>query len=290
LLMVVHRPSSAAGPQFCTTSPARFIDLHPPKEFVKVTLPPTRPDSTTLRVWCFDNITEPQFQQACETVTADTEKRKEYLEESFRNAIFDITAEINELQGKLLLGNKAVQDKITAKQEQIKALEKRKKERLQKLEFMLQLNMKPPEVLGCAYVQALTNLEYRDAFGMSRDDEVEAVAMETAMNYEREQGRTPEDVSDQNAGYDIRSVDPNQVKRYIEVKGRSGEDGVMLSENEMNRLAQLAESAWLYIVADCKTHPRLFTFDDPAKNLSFERTVKGIQYYLPLHEWKKNMP
>ena len=42
------------------------------------------------------------------------------------------------------------------------------------------------------------------------------------------------------------------MKRYIEVKGRATTDGVILSENEWNRLAQLGNKAWLYIVVNCK--------------------------------------
>jgi hypothetical protein len=123
---------------------------------------------------------------------------------------------------------------------------------------------------------------------MSRDDEAEAVAMEKAMDYEKEQGWTPEDVSADNEGYDIRSVSPEMLKRYIEVKGRSGSDGsVMLSENEMNRLSQLEDNAWLYIVMNCKSSPELFRIQNPAHKLLFEKKTKGIQYFLPMAEWKR---
>jgi hypothetical protein len=63
------------------------------------------------------------------------------------------------------------------------------------------------------------------------------------MDFELNTGWIPEDVS-ANEGYDIRRISNEGLKRYIEVKGRSAEDGnVMLSENEMNRLAQLGESS-----------------------------------------------
>jgi len=125
---------------------------------------------------------------------------------------------------------------------------------------------------------------------MSRDDEAEAIAMEAAMQYERNAGWTPKDVSDNNEGYDIRSVSPESLKRYIEVKGRSGSDGsVMLSENEMNRLAQLGEAAWLYIVLRCKSVPELYRIQDPAKSLHFELKTKGIQYFLPMEEWRSKV-
>jgi hypothetical protein len=132
-------------------------------------------------------------------------------------------------------------------------------------------------------------MEYMNHFGMSRDEESEKIAIEVSMKYERENGWNPEDVSDQNAGYDIRSAGPEDIKRYIEVKGRSGEGGVMLSENEMNRLAQLEDSAWLYIVINCKSKPELFRFQNPAAILIFEKISKGIEYFLPLNEWRKKI-
>jgi hypothetical protein len=275
-----------SGMQFKDTSPAKFIDLHAPTAFAKTIQPPGVMNNVNVIEWSFQEITQPQFEDTKKRVETDTLKRKKYLEEAFKNAIFDLTAEINELQGKLLHGNRKVQEKIDKKQERINALKKKKTMRLEKLQRMLELNMKPPEVLGCAYVMPLTHMEYETHFGMSRDDECEAIAMETAMDYERRQGWEPEDVSEENAGYDIRSTSPEELKRYIEVKGRCGIGSVMLSENEMHRLDQLADSAWLYIVINCKTKPELFRFQDPAQTLRFELIDKGIQFLLPLEEWK----
>ena len=46
------------------------------------------------------------------------------------------------------------------------------------------------------------------------------------LDYEKAQGRTPEDVSERNLGYDIRSVDTRSGElRLIEVKGLSAEEG-----------------------------------------------------------------
>ena len=109
-------------------------------------------------------------------------------------------------------------------------------------------------------------------------------------DYEINQNWKPEDVSANNEGYDIKSISPVEIKRYIEVKGRSGSDGsIMLSENEMNRLAQLGESSWLYIVVNCKSIPELFRIQNPAKQLNFQQKTKGIQYFLPHEEWKSKI-
>jgi len=60
----------------------------------------------------------------------------------------------------------------------------------------------------------------------------------------------------------------------------------MLSENEMNRLAQLGDSAWLYIILNCKSDPELYCIQNPARLLNFELKIKGVQYFLPMEEWK----
>lgn len=91
-----------------------------------------------------------------------------------------------------------------------------------------EVSPKEPEIIGCAYVVPLSQVEYEQHFHMKRDEEVEAIAMQFAMEYETSQGRTPEDVSEQNLGYDIKSIDAYEMKRYIEVKGRATTDGVIL--------------------------------------------------------------
>lgn len=200
----------------------------------------------------------------------------------------DLQIAIQELQSKVLYGDTRVQEKILKKQERISELKQKK--RLESLELMAQLNPKAPEVLGCAYVVPLTQVEYLGHYSMSRDDEAEAIAMKIAMDFETNEGWKPIDVSVNNEGYDVKSISPEELKRYIEVKGRSGSDGsVMLSENEMNRLAQLGDAAWLYIVLDCKNKPDLYRIQNPAKALKFELKTKGVQYFLPMQEWKSKL-
>jgi SNF2 family DNA or RNA helicase len=273
---------------FRITSPAKFIDLHAPTEFTKPMLPPAALDNNAVMEWSFMNITMPQFEDTKTHVEKDSQDRRNYLESAFTQVIMDLQGEISELQGKILIGGDAkVQEKIIKKQARITELILKKQGRLESLELMLQLSPKPPEILGCAYVVPLTQVEYKGHYGMSRDDEAEAIAMKTVMDYEISVGWTPTDVSANNEGYDIRSMSREELKRYIEVKGRSGSDGsVMVSENEMNRLAQLGDAAWLYIVTDCKTKPALHRIQNPAKQLTFEVKNKGIQYFLPMNAWK----
>jgi Superfamily II DNA and RNA helicases len=284
-LLMVNQSKSG---EFSKTSPAKFIDLHPPTEFAKLLEPPQVVSNEEVIRWSFNNVTLQQLEDTRERVTKDAEKRRQYLETAFTHIIVDLQSQTAELQSRVLLGDLTVQEKIQKNQTDIKKLLQKKQERLTELERMTEVAPKEPEVLGCAYVVPLTQVEYQGHYGMSRDDEAEAVAMREAMRFEINDGWTPQDVSANNEGYDIRSVNADQIKRYIEVKGRSGADGsVMLSENEMNRLAQLGDSAWLYIVINCKSKPELFRIQNPAKKLKFEEKSKGVQYFLPMAEWKK---
>jgi len=88
-------------------------------------------------------------------------------------------------------------------------------------------------------------------------------------------------------GYDIKSISPEELNRYLEVKGGcAGNGSAMLSENEMNRLAQLGDSAWLFIDLNCKSISEANRIQNPFKALNFELKTNGIVYFLPKAEWK----
>jgi len=272
--------------RFTRTSPARLLDLHPPAAFTKQVEPPEPVLVQAVTDWSFHQITKPQFESAGVRISEDVAHRRQYLDDSFNTVILDMTSEINELQNKVLLGNGKEDEKLIRRQEYMSTIRQKWEQRLRKLDLMKELTMKPPEVLGCAYIVPLSDLEYESRFGMKRDDDVDRIAMQYVMDYERSVGWFPEDVSAEDAGYDIRSRSPEDLKRYIEVKGRSASGAVMISENEMNRLAQLAGSAWLYIVINCKTRPELHRFQNPAQNLNYEMIYKGIQYLVPEASWR----
>jgi superfamily II DNA or RNA helicase len=284
-LVLVHQNQEG---EFHLTSPAKFIDLHSPVSFAKPIQPKTAVDEHKVVSWGFDQVTQPQYEETMLRIGDDAARRREYLESAFNRVIMDLTLEIQDLQSKLLLGDNKVEEKILAKQHRINELLEKKRNRLELLDRMTELSPRAPEVLGCAWVVPLTQVEYEGHYGMSRDDEAEAIAMAEAMKYEESSGWIPQDVSANNEGYDIRSISPEGIKRYIEVKGRSGDDGsVMLTENEMNRLAQLGEAAWLYIVVSCKSQPTLYRIQNPAHRLHFELKTKGVQWFLKQSEWQK---
>jgi superfamily II DNA or RNA helicase len=283
LACIEYRPSAQS---YSSVSPAKFIDLYPPSAFGESIAPPPLHPKEDAAGWCLERVTLPLLEETLAQTRADIQKRIEYTESAFAQIILEVQAEINALQAQALRGELKNSEKLNKKEELYHSLLQKKKERLSRLELMMQLYPKEPEILGCVYVFPLSNMTFESHFGMKRDDEAEAVAMQVALAYEKANGWEPQDVSRDNLGYDICSVSPEHIKRYIEVKGRSGEDGaVMLSENEMNRLSQLGASAWLYIALCCKTAPRLFRIQNPAACLDFQKIARGFQYLLPHESW-----
>jgi superfamily II DNA or RNA helicase len=130
--------------------------------------------------------------------------------------------------------------------------------------------------IGSALV--LPHPEREQFASMVRDEEVERIAIEEAMRYERERGWEPEDVSAEDRGFDILSRHPETGSvRFIEVKGRAGVGLVALTPNEYKTAERLRGDYWLYVVFDCATRPRLIPVQDPVR-LNWEPIVR-IEHY-----------
>ncbi len=119
------------------------------------------------------------------------------------------------------------------------------------------------------------------------DAEVEHIAMQVALQYEREHGWLPEDVSRENRGFDILSRHPESCQvRFIEVKGRAASGPIVLTPNEYKTAGRLRKDYWLYVVFDCATKPRLVTVQNPAR-LGWEPVMKIDHFRISPHEIEK---
>jgi hypothetical protein len=117
--------------------------------------------------------------------------------------------------------------------------------------------------------------------------EIERIAVKTAMDYERSQGRKPVSVEEENCGWDITSLPGGQVARYIEVKGRSRIGGVALTPNEWIKAQRFGKDYWLYVVENCKTKPDLHLIQDPASKLSPQEEVSVVRYVVGQSDWRR---
>ncbi|MGQ0668983.1 MAG: DUF3883 domain-containing protein, partial [Actinomycetota bacterium] len=113
---------------------------------------------------------------------------------------------------------------------------------------------------------------------MVSDPEVERIAVDVAIRYERDHGRDPVSVEAENRGFDVLSRAPETgLVRFIEVKGRSGTDPIALTSNEYRTAERLREDYWLYAVFDCGSEPRLLAVRDPAR-LQWQAVVR-VEHY-----------
>jgi hypothetical protein len=135
----------------------------------------------------------------------------------------------------------------------------RLKKRMAELEQEKAIVARPPNVLGGALVvpaswfatagQTNALRETPPNYG-APDREVERLAMEKVMQFEREQGFQPRDISAENRGYDIESRDPKTERlHFIEVKGRvKGAATVTVTKNEILTSLNRPEAFVLAIV------------------------------------------
>lgn len=82
--------------------------------------------------------------------------------------------------------------------------------------------------------------------------------MKIVMDYERKQGRHPEDVSRKKIGYDVKSDD-----RCIEVKGQSDKRAswIWINNSIVRNLGKDLSNYYIYVVHDMKNEPKLKILD-----------------------------
>jgi hypothetical protein len=245
-----------------------------------------------IQAWAYEQITERQLEQVKAIRAEECDLRRQYLNTAFTDLILELQQELNDLQQAQLFGEDN-RDEVERLRRRIEELKARKAGRLKELELMMKLTANLPDLLTEAViapvpVATVESDEEAPSKGvpMRRDDEVEAIAMEVAMRYEHSRGWTPVDVSRDGEHYDIRSEGPNGEKRFIEVKGRAQTGAIVLTGPEVDKLRQLGERAWLYIVTFCKgERPRLRIIQDPISRLNPEMLYRQIQYLVEEGDW-----
>jgi SNF2 family DNA or RNA helicase len=138
------------------------------------------------------------------------------------------------------------------------------------------LSLSSPSFIGIIRVVPSENLED----SMQENAQIEQIGMTVAMTHESRQGRFPEDVSAQNLGYDIRSTSKDQSKRYIEVKARSKEGFVSLTQNEWFKASRFKDDYYLYAVFHSATKPELYIIQNPAEKIKAEEKIEMVRYII----------
>ena len=194
------------------------------------------------------------------------------------NTLIDRTqVQVDGLMQREQRGEEGAAGNLKQAMERLEQLNDRLDRRRQELASQRQFALADLVHLGAAWV--LPHPDRTGAYGgMVTDPAIEAIAMQVAMQHERDRGWQPQDVSAESRGFDVLSKDPaTQAVRFIEVKGRAGTGVVALTANEYRTAQRLAADYWLYVVFDCASTPRLQRVSDPAR-LGWEAVVK-VEHY-----------
>ena len=272
------------------TSPAYLLNCVSPGEAAAVPDLPERTDED-IQAWSYEEVTEKQLARVRKLRAEECDLRQEYLNTAFTDLILELQEELNNLQQASLFGDLNDEERVRLK-ERIEALRRRKEDRMQELDLMMNLTANLPEVLTQALVVPAPVADVEEeskrshGFPMRRDDEVEAIAMNVAMRYERSRGWTPYDVHNDGEHYDLRSESPTGEKRYIEVKGRAQTGPIVITGPELDKLRQLGPRAWLYVVTFCKgERPKLRIIQDPVPKLDPTMLYRQVQYLVDEKDW-----
>ena len=121
---------------------------------------------------------------------------------------------------------------------------------------------------------------------MVRDEEIERIAVQTAIAHEEARGWKVVSVEQENRGFDLISRKPHPEDpetaievRFIEVKGRAAVGEIALSANEYKTAERLKRDYWLYAVFNCGAIPQIHAIQDPAR-LGWEAIVMVEHYHV----------
>uniref|UniRef100_A0A7C4TXF9 DUF3883 domain-containing protein n=1 Tax=Caldisericum exile TaxID=693075 RepID=A0A7C4TXF9_9BACT len=206
------------------------------------------------------------------------EIKGKYGIKSLEYLIGELDADLAKLYEREANGEK-VDIAIRNKEEKKRQYEETLKILQKEIEQEMSLTISMPKFLGAILVKPTASKE------MICDEEVEKIGMEIVMEYEKNQGREPEDVSKENLGFDIRSKSEKEI-RYIEVKARKDEGQIVLTPNEWFKAKRFKEQYWLYVVANAVKNPVLYIINNPAENLNVQEKVEVVRFIVPLTEWK----
>jgi hypothetical protein len=139
--------------------------------------------------------------------------KRRYGLRSLEQMILESEAKLIEYETRHAKGENLPEVESLNEQRRKEELEMRKRALEEEIRRETSLLLSTPKILGVVRVLPQPTADQ----SMRSNAEIEAIGMHVAMQYEREHGRNPEDVSAENVGYDIRSTSPSGEVRYIEL-------------------------------------------------------------------------
>ena len=151
------------------------------------------------------------------------------------------------------------------------------------IELEQNLTMSMPRFIGLIKIKPETKISKE----MQSDEEIEKIGMQVATEYEKRNNRKPQNVSLENLGFDIRSIDMNGNTRYIEVKARCQTGDISLTQNEWFKANRFGDDYYLYVVFNAINQPELKIIKNPVKNLNVIEKIETVRFIILYDEVKQ---
>jgi hypothetical protein len=237
-----------ASGELVLVSPDVLHDLAPADSMLEAQLqPPSPQEQERSEQWIKVKVQVPMVKQEQDQRQRELQIRQDYLDQAMQAAIRDAQATQMKLAAKVAAGDETYRVARDSAQKKVKDLQERYRNRRHEMSHLKLVSFGRVTYLEAALVHPVIALVEKMP-GMRNDPEVEAFAMEWLMEYERQRGWEPEDVSKNHdgSGFDIRSVGAVDSEtgiapvRRIEVKGRAqANQEVSLTSNEWRKAQQL---------------------------------------------------
>lgn len=256
-----------------------FSIANPPSELPSIA---TRPEATA---WLNENALKPFLEEVRTERLSEIDRIAAHVELSLTELLQKADEEIGKLAGEVERKVPGAEGRLAQAESRHAELLSRRERRRLELDRQRALSLQSVERITSILILPHPERETPEVRRLQPDSEVERIAMQIVMDYERNKGRQVHDVHEKNFGYDLTSLDLNSGElRLIEVKGLGQSAGnVLLTPNE-NRVAEdRRECYWLYVVTDCKSDPKLQNpIKDPAR-LQWHEVKKVDHYYLSIN-------
>jgi hypothetical protein len=255
--------------------------------FLPTDTPETLPSVATLPEaieWLNENGLMPFLSEVRNERLSELDRIAAHIELSLTELLQKADEEIGKLASEVERKAAGAEGRLAqAESRHAELLSRREKRRLE-LDRQRALTLQAVERVTSVLILPHPKRKSAEVRRLQPDSEVEAVAMQVAMEYEKEKDRQVHDVHEKNFGYDLTSLDFNSGElRLIEVKGIGESAGnVLLTPNEKRVAEDRRDCYWLYVVTDCKKEPQLQNpIKDPAR-LQWHEVKKVDHYYLSI--------
>ena len=256
--------------------------------------PDALPDAAAVpepAAWLHAHALAPFLDETRAERLAEIERVAKHVELSLTELLLRTDEEIGRAASDVEAGGQGAEGRLALAETRHAELLARRERRRRELQRQQALSLQGVERLTSVLVLPHPDRAAAEVRRHQPDPQTEATAMRVVIDHERGRGRRVADVSADNVGYDVTSLDPATGDlRLIEVKGLAAAAGtVLLTPNERRVAEDRRDCYWLYVVTDCAATPVLQApIPDPAR-FPWREVTRVQHYYLDVDAMTRPM-